>query len=424
MVIIDAIRTPFTRMGSSLAPLTAADLGRHAVVSLLARTGLDPAEISEVIFGCVGQPADSANLARIIALRSGIPESVPAATVQRNCASGMEAITTAAERICAGKGDLFIVGGVESMSRTPFYFRHQTAQKFGKLGSARTISQKLTAAAAFRPRDFSPVIGLKLGLTDPYSGLNMGETAEVLAREFDITREEQDAFAAESHRKARASADYLSEEIASVPVNGQAVAADNGMREDSTPEKLGKLRPVFDRKYGSVTAGNSSQITDGAVALLVASESRAEKLGLPTLGRLRAWAYTGCDPKRMGLGPVRAIDALLGQVRHTLSDADVVEINEAFAAQVIAVQKALGEERYAKQAGLSEPLGELHDDRLNPSGGAIALGHPVGASGARLVQTALHQLKTKGGNHALAALCIGGGQGAALWLESPTAPQS
>ena len=424
MVIIDAIRTPFTRLGTTLAPLTAADLGRHAVVSLLARTGVDPAEISEVLFGCVGQPADSANLARVIALRSGIPEEVPAATVQRNCASGMEALTTAAERLASGHGDLFVVGGVESMSHAPLLYRQQAVPKFTALARARNLGQKLAAAGAFRPRDFSPLVGLELGLTDPVSGLNMGETAEVLAREFAISREEQDAFALESHRRALAHRHFLAEEIAAVPVRGKAVSADNGVRADSSAERLAKLRPVFDRRHGSVTAGNSSQITDGAVALLVASEEKAKTLGLPTLGRLRAWAYTGCDPKRMGLGPVRAISALLRQTGHTLADADVVEINEAFAAQVLAVRKALATRGFATKAGLKAPLGELLPERLNPSGGAIALGHPVGATGARLVQTALHQLRHRGGRHALAALCVGGGQGAALWLESPNSPAS
>jgi acetyl-CoA acetyltransferase family protein len=418
MVIIDAIRTPFSRLGTSLSPLTAADLGRHAVVSLLARTGIDPAELSEVIFGCVGQPADSANLARVIALRSGIPEEVPAATVQRNCASGMEAITTAAERIASGHGDLFIVGGVESMSRIPLFYRQKTARKLTALARARSLGQKLVATSSLRPRDFSPVVGLELGLTDPVTGLNMGETAEILAREFGISREEQDAFAAQSHQRALAHADYLSDEISSVPVHGHPVGSDNGVREDSTPERLARLRPVFDRRRGSVTAGNSSQITDGAVALLVASEEKASSLGLPTLGRLRAWAYTGCDPSRMGLGPVFAIAALLKQSGHTLAQADVIELNEAFAVQVLAVQKALSTRGFSRKVGLGGPLGEISPEQLNPSGGAIALGHPVGATGARLVQTALHQLRHRGGSHALAALCVGGGQGAALWLES------
>ncbi len=418
MIIIDAVRTPFCRMGTDLAPLSAADLGRHASVSLLARTGIDPAEISEVIFGCVAQPADAANLARVIALRSGIPERVPASTVHRNCASGLEAITSAAERAAGGHGDLFLVGGVESMSRIPFLYHPATAAKYTALARAKSLGRKLRVVSTLRPRDFSPLVGLKLGLTDPITGLNMGETAEILAREFEISREEQDAFAAESHLKALAARPALDTELAPVPVNGHAVRHDNGLRDDSTCERLARLRPVFDRHCGTVTAGNSSQITDGAVALLVATEAKAAQLGVNPLGRLCGYAYTGCDPKRMGLGPVLATAKLLADLRHHPADADVIEINEAFAAQVLAVLKAFRDPKAAARAGLDHPLGDIPRDRLNPRGGAIALGHPVGATGARLVQTALAQLKESGGRAALATLCVGGGQGAAMWLES------
>lgn len=418
MIIIDAVRTPFCKMGSDLAPLTAADLARHAVVTLLARTGIDPAEISEVILGCVAQPADAANLARVVALRSGIPAHVPAATVHRNCASGLEAISTAAERIAAGHGDLFVVGGVESMSHIPLFFRPTAAAKLSALAGARTPGRKFRVATTLRPGDFSPLVGLKLGLTDPVSGLNMGQTAEVLAREFAITREEQDEFAATSHRKALAAREALDEELVPVPVRGHAVQHDNGLREDSTPERLARLRPVFDRQCGTVTAGNSSQITDGAVALLVASEERAAALGLAPLGKLRGYAYTGCDPERMGLGPVRATETLLHDLGLRLADADLVEINEAFAAQVLAVLKAFRDPAAAARAGLAGPLGEIAPERLNPHGGAIALGHPVGATGARLVQSALCQLRQSGHRNALTTLCVGGGQGAAMWLES------
>lgn len=418
MIIIDAIRTPFCKMGTDLAPLTAADLGRHAVVSLMARTGIDPAEICEVIFGCAAQPPDAANIARVIALRSGIPGHVPASTVHRNCASGLEALTTAAERLTAERGDLFVVGGVESMSRIPFLYLPTTAAKYTALTRTKSLGRKLRVVSTMRPRDFSPLVGLKLGLTDPVTGLNMGETAEILAREFQISREDQDEFAAESHRKALAARDLLDRELVAVPVKGHAIAHDNGLRRDSTPERLARLRPVFNRTCGTVTAGNSSQITDGAVALLVASEERAEKLGITPLGKLRAYSYTGCDPKRMGLGPVLATAHLLSQIDRRPSDADVIEINEAFAAQVLAVLKAFRDPRSAQRAGLDKPLGNIPRERLNRRGGSIALGHPVGATGARLVQTALAQLKESGGRSALTTLCVGGGQGAALWLET------
>jgi acetyl-CoA acetyltransferase family protein len=412
--IIAGIRTPFCRMGTDFDSLGADDLGRHACAALLLRTGIDPALIDEVIFGCVAQPAEAANVARVIALRSGIPQHVPAATVHRNCASGMEAITTAHQRMMSGYGDLFLVGGTESMSSVPMMFPHASALKFGELAKAKAVGQKITALAGFRPRDFKPRVGLQLGLTDPYSGMIMGDTAEVLARDYHISRQDQDAFAAGSHRKALAAADRLGEEIAPVHVAGKAVTRDNGMREDSTPEKLAKLRPIFDRQTGTVTAGNSSQITDGAVALLVGSEDAVERLGIEPLGRLTGYAYSGCDPERMGLGPVHAI-ALARQITgYSPDDADLVEINEAFAAQVLAVLAALRDP--AKSGHELHPV-EIPDEILNRRGGAIALGHPVGATGARLVLSALHQLRETGGKRALATLCVGGGQGAALWLE-------
>jgi acetyl-CoA acetyltransferase family protein len=408
--IIAGIRTPFCRAGTDFDDLTAVDLARHACTALLLRTGIDPAEIDEVIFGCVAQPPEAANLARVIALRSGIPASVPAATVHRNCASGMEAITTAHQRMAAGQGELFLVGGTESMSRIPLLYPHSASGKFASLSMARDMRKKVTAAAAFRPRDFKPVIGLQLGLTDPFSGLIMGDTAEILSREFHISREEQDAFAAASHRKALATGDARADEIAAVHLPGKAVIHDNGPREDSTPEKLTKLRPIFDRQTGTVTAGNSSQITDGAVALLVGSEKVAKRLGLEPLGRLTSYAYAGCDPKRMGLGPIHA----MLRCGRSPEEADVVEINEAFAAQVIAVLAAL---RNPSKCGLDFAPVSIPEEKLNRRGGSIALGHPVGATGARLVLTALQQLRESGGKHALTTLCVGGGQGAALWLE-------
>ena len=417
--ILAGVRTPFLRAGTQFAPLHATDLGRHAVAALLARTGIDPAELDEVILGCVGQPADAANVARVIALRAGVPQHVPAATVQRNCASGLEAITTAAERLAAGRGELFLVGGVESMSHAPLLFSDTAAKHFDKLGRAKTPLQKLAALARFRPRDFAPRVGLKLGLTDPFSGLMMGSTAETLAREFCISRDAQDLFAADSHRKALAAADLRAREIAAVHTGGEAVATDNGPRADSTPDKLAKLRPIFEPAWGSVTAGNSSQVSDGAVALLVGSEAAARRLRLTPLGRLTHYHYSGCDPARMGLGPVSAIAGAIARGAPSPVEADVVELNEAFAAQVLAVLKALRDPKAAALAGLTRAPGEISPEKLNRRGGAIALGHPVGATGSRLVLTALHQLHETGGTRALVTLCIGGGQGAALWLERP-----
>ncbi|MFD2255790.1 thiolase family protein [Luteolibacter algae] len=416
MFIIAATRTPFSKIGTDLANLTADDLGRSAASALLTATGIDPAELSEVIFGCVAQPAEAANIARIIALRAGVPAHVPAVTVHRNCASGMEAITTAHQRILAGQGDLFLVGGTESMSHVPLLFPHEAALHFSELNRAKSSGQKISAAASFNISDFKPRIGLELGLTDPFSGMIMGDTAELLSREYNISREMQDQFAAESHRKALASREALNGEISPVFTRGSAVVEDNGIRTDSTKEKLATLRPIFDKITGTVTAGNSSQITDGAVALLVGSEAAAERLGVEPLGRLTHYAYSGCDPARMGLGPVHAIHR--ARQLHGISpeDADIIEINEAFAAQVLAVLASL---KKPETHQLDLPAYELPLEKINRRGGAIALGHPVGATGARLVLTALDQLWETGGKRALASLCVGGGQGAALYLERP-----
>jgi acetyl-CoA C-acetyltransferase/acetyl-CoA acyltransferase len=382
--------------------LSADDLGRIAVDALLTKTGLDPALIDEVIFGCVSQPVEAANIARVIALRAGIPQSVPAVTVHRNCASGFESFTTAAERLAAGQGSVFVVGGAESMSHVPMLFQEATAQKFADLARAKSAKDKLSALTSFRVADFEPRAALKLGLTDPVSGLGVGETAEILARENGITREQQDAFALQSHQRAHAAAARFDEEICPVYLVSQAITRDNGVRADSSMEALAGLKPVFE-KYGSVTAGNSSQISDGAAALLVMAESRAKELGLQPLGALTAYAYTGCDPARMGLGPVGAIERVGAKSKLTLADADLVEINEAFAAQVLAV--------------LSRLKPAPPPDKLNVNGGAIALGHPVGATGARLILTSLKELARRKGKRALVSLCVGGGQGGAIWLE-------
>ncbi len=402
MVIVDGVRTPFCKMGTELSTFSADDLGRIAVNALLTRTGLDPALIDEVIFGCVAQPMDAANIARVIALRAGIPESVPAATVHRNCASGFEAFTTAYERMAAGRGSVYVVGGTESMTHVPLLFQEATARKFTDLARSKSTAQKVAALTAFRVSDFEPRAGLKLGLTDPVCGLNMGETAELLAREDGITRERQDAFALQSHQRALAAEARLAEEMCAVYVNGKPLLRENGPRKDQSMEVLGGLRPVFE-KYGTVTAGNSSQITDGAVALLLMTESRAKGLGYQPLGALTTYAYAGCDPARMGLGPVAAIERLTKFTSLTLADADLVEINEAFAAQVLAV--------------LSRLKPEIPPDKLNVNGGAIALGHPVGATGARLILTSLKELARRNAKRALLSLCVGGGQGGAIWLE-------
>lgn len=421
LVIIDGVRTPFAKAGTALKEVSAVELGRTAVAALLTKTGIDPAEVDETILGCVSQPADSANIARVVALRAGIPESTPAMTVHRNCASGLESITTAAERAAAGKGEVFVVGGTESMSQTPFLYRRSAVEKFTALSRAKTFWKRVGGMLKFRPKDFSPVIGLKLGLSDPVCGLNMGETAEVLAREFKISRETQDEFALQSHLKAAAAKEQLLEEQTPVYFDAakqKHVIGDNGVREKQTIEALAKLRAVFAKEHGTVTAGNASQITDGAVALLVATEEAAEKLRIEPLGRLVDYAYAGCSPKRMGIGPAYAIGKLKTATGLSPADADVVEINEAFAVQVLSVLKLLEDAGFARENEFGDSaIGAVDPEKLNPLGGAIALGHPVGASAARLVLTALTQLKRGNGSRALVSMCVGGGQGGAAWLE-------
>jgi acetyl-CoA acetyltransferase family protein len=408
LAIIDGIRTPFSKAGTDLKTLSAQDLGRIVVSELLERTQLPADAISQVIFGNVAQPPEAVNIARLIALNAGLPQSIPAYTVQRNCASGFEAVTSAHEKLLAGQGDVFMVGGTESMSNIPFLFPESAVDKFTRLNRGRSPMAKAAALLSFRPSDFNPRIGVLLGLTDASCDLNMGQTAEVLYRDTGIPREAQDAFALQSHLKATASRAKLAEEMMTVYLpDGKFASADNGIRENQTMEALAKLRPAFAKHNGTVTAGNSSQITDGAAALLVMDEKRAAKLGLEPLGFLRAYAYAGVDPQRMGLGPAYAIPMALKRAKLKWDEIQLVEINEAFAIQVLAVERVMKEEHQLV----------LNHDLLNVNGGAIALGHPVGASGARLVLTLLKEMKRRNLNLGLASACVGGGQGAALILE-------
>ena len=422
VVLIDGFRTPFAKAGTSLAQVSARELGRVAVSETIARYGIDPRDIDEVIIGNIAQPADSANIARVIALLAGIPERVPALTVQRNCASGMEAIVQAGERIAAGHADLIVAGGTESMSKIPLYVSDGMTRMFERLSRARSVGARLAAVAAVRPKDFQPRIAIMEGLTDPVSGLNMGETAELLAKEFGISREAQDDFALQSHRRAIAAqeAGRLGEEIVPVfaPPYREAVTEDVGPRREQTLEALAKLRPFFDRRNGTVTVGNACPVTDGAAAMLVASEEKARALGLKPAGRIRGYAFAGLDPARMGLGPTYATPIALQRAGVTLRDVGLVELNEAFAAQVIANEIAMASAKYCREKlGLPGPVGELDRARMNVNGGAIALGHPVGVSGTRLVLTLLREMRRRDVPLGLATLCVGGGQGAALVVE-------
>jgi acetyl-CoA C-acetyltransferase/acetyl-CoA acyltransferase len=428
-VLVAGIRTPWARAGGNFAQEDAGHLGALVARELLARTGVDPASLDQVIAGCVGPPHDQANVGRVIALRAGVPRGVPAFTVGRNCASGIEAVTSAATLIESGRASLVLTVGVEVMSRYPLIVGDRFTRFFDRLSRARSPIGRVATLAGFRPSMLKPRIALMEGLTDPVSGLIMGRTAEILAREYGITREDADRFALESHRRAKVARDSgrFSKEILPVLPLGvrgnrtespKSLEHDDSIRDEQTLAALAKLRPYFEKPDGRVTVGNSCGITDGACAILVASEERARALGLAPMARIASFAWTGCDPARMGLGPVYASARALDDAGLRLADMETIEINEAFAAQVLACAKAFASPEFAQtELRRGEPLGELDFERTNRNGGAIALGHPVGATGSRLLLTVATELALRRQRYGLATLCIGGGQGGAVVLE-------
>ena len=422
IAILAGARTPMAKAGTALREVHASELARVAMQEALYRANCPAEALDEVILGNVVMPADAANLARVSAIWAGVPREVPGITLQRNCASGMEAVSEAALRIRGGLGHLMLAGGAESMSNVPLLFPQESMVPMSKMARAKGAFQKASAVATLRPRHFKPIAALELGLSDPTCGMIMGKTAEVLVQEFGISRKEQDEFALQSHQKAVAAikSGRFDEEI--VPVYAgrkfDPVTQDNGPRENQTLEALAKLKPIFDRKDGSVTVGNSCQVTDGAAALLVADGDWANAHGATPLGYVRAYGYAGLDPSRMGLGPVFAIDQLLKQTGLEINDIPLFEINEAFAGQVLACLKAMASDDYCqKHLGRSKAIGEIDPQMLNVNGGAIALGHPVGATGTRLVLTLLLEMRRRNLERGVAALCVGGGQGAAILLE-------
>jgi acetyl-CoA acetyltransferase family protein len=422
-VIVDGIRTPFAKANTVFDGVSAQELGRIALREILDRTAIDPATIDEVIIGNVAQPADATNIARVVSQKAGIPRRVPAYTVNRNCASSLQSLADAAFRIQAGQASLVVAGGVESMSQIPVCYPESFKKKLFELARSRSAVARVARASSLRAADFKPVLALEVGLTDDLCGLNMGQTAEVLAKEFAISREAQDKLALQSHERAVAAQDkrLLGEEIVPVAVPPRfdsLITMDHGPRKNQSLEALAKLRPFFDRKFGTVTVGNSCPVTDGAAMLLVASEEKARELALPILGRIRSWAFVGLDPARMGLGPAFATPLALERAGVTLRDVELVELNEAFAAQVLANAAAFDSMEFARRhLDRSEPIGTLDMSRMNVNGGAIALGHPVGATGARLVLSLLKEMGRRNLGVGLVTLCVGGGQGAAMVVE-------
>jgi acetyl-CoA acetyltransferase family protein len=423
IAIIDGVRSPFTKFNTVQKDIKASDLAGYVIREVMERTGIDAERIDHVVIGCGGPPADAPNIARTSALKAGIPESVPAYTVQRNCAAGMQALTEACMMIQMGHAKIAIAGGVESMSNIPLFFKKSFQNKMTDLSRAKSIWTKLKIAASFRPRDFTPVIGVALGLTDTYCGLNMGETAEVLAKKYGIARIQQDEFALRSHQRVTAAweQDLYIDEVMTVfnpDGNPDIILEDNGHRTNQTMDALAKLKPYFDRQFGTVTPGNSSQLTDGAAAMVLMDEKYAIAEGYTPKAYVRSWGYAGNDPSTMGLGPAFATPIALDRAGLAMKDIQLIELNEAFAAQVIANEIAFSSKKFAQEnLGRSEPIGEIDRDILNVNGGAIALGHPIGASGTRLVLTLTREMERRDCRYGLATLCVGGGQGAAMIIE-------
>ncbi|MBO9354671.1 acetyl-CoA C-acetyltransferase [Bordetella petrii] len=422
--VVDGARSPFLKARNAPGPFAAADLAVQAGRALLLRQPFAPADLDEVIVGCAAPSPDEVNIGRVIALRLGCGHRVPGWTVMRNCASGMQALDSAIANIHTGRASLVLAGGVDALSRAPLLVSDAMTRWLARWNAARGASARLAALRGFPWRGLAPVIGLLKGLTDPVVGLSMGQTAENLAARFHIGRAAMDAYAARSHTRALAAraAGALDEIVPLVDARGTLYPHDDGVRDDSTPERLAKLRPVFDKPWGNITAGNSSQVTDGAALLLLASEDAVRRWNLRPLGRIIDTQWAGLDPAQMGLGPVHAATPILQRHGLGLDDLDLWEINEAFAAQVLGCLAAWEDESYCREHLGTGAWGALDQNRLNVDGGAIALGHPVGASGARIVLHLLQALRARGLRRGMAAICIGGGQGGAMLVETEPTP--
>ena len=419
--IIDGQRTPLLKAKGKPGPFSATDLGVYAGRDLLARQAFTPDSFDEVVIGCVGPREDEANIARLIALRLGCGKAMPAYTVARNCGSGMQALDSALKDMQLGRADLVLAGGTESMSRMPLVFNDAMVNWFADFSRAKSIGQRLGMLAKFRPKFLAPIISLIPGLTDPINGLIMGKTAENLAYQFNITREEMDEFAYNSHIRAslaHAEGRLTAHMSILFDYKGKVYDHDTGVRADTTIEKLAKLKPIFDRKFGMVTAGNSAQVTDGAALLILATKDAVKKYKLPVLAKIVDSNWGALSPEIMGLGPLYATTPMLKRHNMGIEDIDYWEINEAFATQVLACLKAWQDPEFCKtRLGLAEAFGAIDRDRLNVDGGAVAFGHPVGASGARIVLRLVNILKRNNAKRGIATICIGGGQGGAMLLE-------
>lgn len=419
--IVDGARTPFIKAKNKAGPFSASDLAVRAGKELLQRQPFQPTDLDEVVLGCVMPSEDEANIARLVALRLGCGDAMPAFTVQRNCASGLQALDSAVIDIATGRCNLVLAGGTEAMSRAPLIYNKDMTNWFAGIMSAKNWKVKLKEYIKFRPHFLKPVIALLRGLRDPLVNLTMGQTAENLAYRFNITREQMDEFALTSHQRTiNAQDEEHFKEIETVYAdNGDYYTADDGVRLDSSMEKLAQLKPFFDKLFGSVTAGNSSQVSDGAAMLILASKEAVQKYKLPVLAKIVDVEWAGVDPAEMGLGPVYATQQLLKRQGLNKDDIDYWEINEAFAAQVLGCLAAWEDEKYCREnLNMNHAFGAIDRARLNVDGGAIAIGHPVGASGARIALHLANILKRQNAKKGVATICIGGGQGGAILIEN------
>ena len=418
--VVDGARTPFLRARTGPGPFTASDLAVACGRALLDRQPFEASSFDEVIVGCNVPSPDEANIGRVVSLRLGCGHAVPAWTVMRNCASGLQAIDSARDNILLGRSRLVLAGGTDAMSHAPLLFSHDMVRWLAHWMSAKSLARRAALALQFRLSFLKPSIAILRGLTDPVVKLSMGSTAEIVAARFGITRAQMDEYSVESHRCLAFAQDngHLDEIEPLYETKGTVHAVDDGLRRDSSVERLAKLKPVFDKPYGNVTAGNSSQITDGAAMLVLADDDAVREHGLEPLGTIVDSQWGALDPAEMGLGPVHAATPLLLRNGLTWDDIDCVELNEAFAAQVLGCFAAWESDDYCRtHFGLERAFGAPDRGRVNVDGGAIALGHPVGASGARIVLHALKTLVRTGGRRAVATICIGGGQGGAMLLE-------
>jgi acetyl-CoA acyltransferase len=421
VAIVEGCRTPFARSGTAFRNMTAVELGKVSVRELIARAELDPKEIDHVVYGTVVQSVQEPNIAREVTLGAGIPPTTPSFTVARACASSNQAITSGAESILLGHADVVVAGGAESLTDIPILFSPKMREALVRASKARSLGERVRAFASVRPAHLAPITP---AIAEPTTGETMGESAEKMAKINGISREEQDRWALRSHQLAAAATEdgRLTREIVptyTAPAYDEVLTSDNGIRSDTSAEKLAQLRPVFDKKWGSITAGNASPLTDGASAVLLMSEEKAKALGYEPLGYIRSWAYAALSPADQLLqGPVYAAPVALDRAGITMRDVDLLEIHEAFAAQVLSNLQWFDSDAVARERlGRDRAVGIPDEDRINVMGGSIAIGHPFGATGGRVTVTLLNELKRRGGSLGMISVCAAGAMGFVMIVE-------